>query len=327
MDISKELIDKVKSLYEQAVSKYKESTRPANYIPGWINRRLEQKLSIEQIYCIVHNIENKPKCAVCGKDCKFINLTWGYRKTCIGTCSRKTEEYKNLMKMVHKNRPNPNKGKTYFEIYGERKVKCGFQKGENNIAKRPEIREKISIGVRKSYIINNGKLREQRRKQAQEGTFCKAHHSRRYPDINGNLYRSQLEVKFANLLISENIPFKYEVPVRMKNDKLKIVDFVIDDSLFVEISGYAYDKWKQDFDSKMKIFDQFRDVYNSIILILTYPDNLSELEQRQQDFKNNCINIFYDSINNEKHFLRGIKFYRSLLFANRYFKGAKNVYN
>ena len=80
MDISKELTDKVKSLYEQAVSKYKESTRPANYIPGWINRRLEQKLSIEQIYCIVHNIENKPKCVVCGKDCKFINLTWDIEK-------------------------------------------------------------------------------------------------------------------------------------------------------------------------------------------------------------------------------------------------------
>lgn len=50
-------------------------------------------------------------------------------------------------------------------------------------------------------------------------------------------------------------------------------------------------------------------------------------EQAVIKYKNNHINIFYDSIDNEKHFLRGIKFYRSLLFANKYFNGGKDVYN
>jgi hypothetical protein len=34
------------------------------------------------------------------------------------------------------------KGKTYEEIYGDREVKCGFKKGEDNVAHRPDVKEK-----------------------------------------------------------------------------------------------------------------------------------------------------------------------------------------
>jgi hypothetical protein len=43
------------------------------------------------------------------------------------------------------------KGRTYKEIYGDKLVTCGFKNGDLNISKLPEIREKISIGVRRSW--------------------------------------------------------------------------------------------------------------------------------------------------------------------------------
>jgi len=46
------------------------------------------------------------------------------------------------------------KGKTYKEIYGTNKPKCGFRSGEENVAKKSEIRKKISNSIKQSYKIN-----------------------------------------------------------------------------------------------------------------------------------------------------------------------------
>lgn len=321
MNYSKELINEVIQLYNEAKLIYQNCKKPANYIPNWIKKRVDQKISTMEIYCIINHLSEIPRCIVCGKPSRFIDLFKGFKKTCCLTCARSTNEFKNALSNKNKGRCNPNKGKTYKEIYGNRQVKCGFQKGENNIAKRPEIRAKISRGVKNSYIKNNGALRKRRSNQALAGKFSKILPKKKYFDKVGNLYRSRLEAGFANVLLKEHIPFQYEVPIKMQNNHNKIVDFVIDGNLFVEISGYAYEGWKQDFDLKMKIFDESRDVNNSIILILTYPDKLEELQQRQAEFKNQHDNLFYDSIENENHFLRGIKFYRSILLANRYLNG------
>lgn len=182
MEISKELGDRVKFLYKQAKEVYKNNKRPANYIPRWINRELKEKLSIEQIYCIVNDIESKPKCVICGRDCRFINLSHGYRKTC---GNPKCGGQINGLRA---------KGKTYAEIYGNRKVKCGFQRGENNVAKRPEIRERISIGVRKSYEDQN--LINRRRQRLLKGPILTR--NKTVSDNYGNLYRSKLEAAFSN---------------------------------------------------------------------------------------------------------------------------------
>lgn len=55
-----------------------------------------------------------------------------------------------------------NKGKTYFEIYGTSTPNCGHRRGEDNIAKRVDIRKKISDGVKASYTPE---LLELRRRQ------------------------------------------------------------------------------------------------------------------------------------------------------------------
>lgn len=41
----------------------------------------------------------------------------------------------------------PTRGKTFMEIYGTDSPACGFQTGDSNVAKRPEIRRKISAAI------------------------------------------------------------------------------------------------------------------------------------------------------------------------------------
>lgn len=312
-NLTNEQIHKVKDFYQQAVIKYENCSKPLNYICPFIKRRLDFVITDEQIYLIANNLTEEKKCVICGKPTRFINFSQGYLRTCSKECFKK----RTSISSTGRSHVCPFKGKTYKEIYGNRNVKCGFQKGEFNVAKRSEIRQKISEKVKNSYDKDNGRLRKLRSQQQLSRNLNKvlerSRFSKNLKAKDGNFYRSSLEVDFANTLIDNNIPFQYEVPVRMSNNHRKVVDFVIDGKLFIEISGYAYEKWRNDFDQKMKLFDFDRDIDNSIIFILVYRKNLNLIVENQKNFVNQNDNLFYDAIEDKNHWLRGINFYRSIL--------------
>lgn len=140
---------------------------------------------------------------------------------------------------------------------------CGFKSGEQNLAKQIEVRKKISEGVKKSYTPE---LLEKRR-----NSFFKKNintYNFKYVTKNGEKCRSKLELNFLNYLYDNNIKYKTEVPIKMKNGKLKIVDIVIDDVL-IEISGYAYKQWQIDFNNKIKCLQ--KSFENPLIIIV--PDD------------------------------------------------------
>ena len=116
------------------------------------------------------------------------------------------------------------KGMTYDEIYKGRQVNCGFKKGDLN----PNFTRPKFIGCKK---INKF----------------------------GEKYRSTYEVFFSEKLHDLNIKFKYEDHFKLKNGKIKIVDFVVKNFL-IEITAYAYKEWQDDFDAKVAL------------LHITYPD-------------------------------------------------------
>jgi len=164
------------------------------------------------------------------------------------------------------------RGKSYLEIYGTSTPNCGFSRGESNIAKLPEIRKKIRIGVRKSY--DNPSLIEQRRKH-----MIKLHCESgilNYTSVENfrrEKFRSRLERDFSELLIQNNIKYLYEVPVKLRDKSIKFVDFQVG-NILIEISGYAYDEWRKDFNRKIKLLRRSTDKQ---IIILTYPENLEEI--------------------------------------------------
>lgn len=131
------------------------------------------------------------------------------------------------------------KGKTYKEIHGNREVACGFRKGDKN----PNFTRDKYIGCTLS-------------------------------NLSGKHFRSSYEVKFSEILESNNISYDYEHHFKLCNGKVKIVDFIVNGYL-VEITGYAYEKWKQDFDIKVNLLHQTYPTKN--LVIISTSDNIQEL--------------------------------------------------
>jgi hypothetical protein len=298
-------------LYEEAVVKYKDIKRGNNYIPAYIKRNYNQVISNEEIYKFIFNIKND-KCPICGKGLKFWGFGKGFSKTCSVKCGHSTEQYREKFSQSTKGKQKSTRGKTYKEIYGTSNPSCGFKCGNDNIAKSDEIKKKISKGVKLSYT---DELRNMRRMQAYRTNFISGHYKKNKPDRRGNFYRSSLEVKFSNLLLDNNIEFEYEKHIKLLNNHIKIVDFIIDDKIFIEISGYAYEKWQSDFISKMKLLRKSIDK-NAFIYIITYNDKQDIIFE---DISKNKLgdNIFISSIDDDNRILKTLNFIRDIIKNNK----------
>lgn len=322
-----DIIKIIRSLYEDAKEKYKNSPKPNNYIPGYIKKKFKEiynkDILNEEIHKIIFQDNKDIFCPICKQ--KIPYKTFGrILKFCNKKCScihHKTDEYKKLQSEKLKGKPNPNKGKTYLEIYGTTNPKCGFKKGEANIAKKPEIRKKISEGVKKSYTPE---LRLKRSIQARNNLkFLTGggYKSRKTSDNYGNYFRSSLEAEFSNFLIENNINYEYEKIVNMINGRKKIVDFVIDNDILIEVSDYVFDDWQKTFNEKMKLLRNTFDPSEKILILITYKDKETLL------FKNiskqrTGESIFIHSIDNKEKILECINFSKWILKTN---KELKNV--
>lgn len=150
-----------------------------------------------------------------------------------------------------KGRSNPLKGKKYAEIYGNAIPKCGFKRGNQN----PNFSRDKYIG-------------------------CKS------VNKSGRKFRSSYEVIFSEILEDNNIQYEYENQYKMCNGRVKIVDFVVNDVL-VEVTGYAYAAWKEDFDGKIQLLSA--SYPHKTIVIISTLDNIEELKS-----KHNSIATIFD---------------------------------
>lgn len=172
------------------------------------------------------------------------------------------------------------RGKTYEEIYGKDRslIKNGFKKGLLNPNYTTEKFQRFRL---------------------------------KHPDQDGELFRSTKEAQFSNLCKNNNLSYEYEVRVPLINGKIKVVDFVVEGSVFVEITGYAYDAWQKAFDTKFQILR--KSIPNATILVLSYSDKLSLVRDR------NCsTDVFFESIDEEKRILEKIKMFRVMTLTNQF---------
>jgi hypothetical protein len=306
--------EEIIKLYEEASLLYKDNKKSANYIPPYIKRRIQTDTTTQQIYDIIFNVTDIEKqCPVCNVNPKkFQGFGIGYASACCHKCAHNHSDYKNKLSAKLKGHKSKLKGKTYKEIYGDKKVKCGFQRGDKNIAKQAEIRKKISDGVKASYTPE---LKQLRSEQAYKTNFIHNHYNKNKPDKLGNLYRSKLEVLFANLLIDNDIKFDYEKAIPLCNGKIKIVDFIIDDFIYIEVSGYAYKNWQMDFIEKINLLKQSINEEN-IIYLLTYDKNVEKLFFDVSG-KKVGDNIFIGSIFDQDRILKSINFIRNMRKINK----------
>lgn len=170
------------------------------------------------------------------------------------------------------------RGKTYEEIYGTSKPTCGFKSGLLN--------------------VNYTKPKYRRFK---------------YENSIGQKFSSKLEVQFSEFLLKHNIKYECEVKIPLVDGKLKIVDFLLEDLILVEISGFAYENWQENFIYKIKLL---RDSVSNPILILTYGSNLEDSNIKNKLNKCLDLDIFIDSIDNDLGILNKIRLFKAMRIAN-----------
>ena len=153
--------------------------------------------------------------------------------------------------------PSSLRGKTYKEIYGESLPKCGFKKGNEN----PNF-------TRDKYI------------------------GRSLVNTSGKKFRSSYEVLFSEILESYNIEYTYEHHYRLLNGKVKIVDFVVN-NILIEVTGYAYLKWQQDFDIKIALLHKSYPDHH--IMIVCDCGKLNLLKERHSEY---CTVVSLNDIDN-----------------------------
>lgn len=148
--------------------------------------------------------------------------------------------------------PKPTKGKTYKEIYGTHNPGCGFKKGNDN----PNF-------TRPKFV----------------GCTC--------IDKYGNKRRSKYEVEFGELLTENGIDYAYENHYNLNNGTVKIVDFEVNGNL-IEVTGYAYEEWRNDFDAKIQL------------LAKTYPDKKIYIISKNYCNKTDIIKMLKDKHESEQ---------------------------
>ena len=156
------------------------------------------------------------------------------------------------MSKALKGKPSSLKGRTYKQIHGTDTPRCGFRRGKDN----PNF-------TRPKYI----------------GCVC--------VDKFGNKCRSKYEVELSELLIEHNIQYDYEHHYTLCNGKVKVVDFTVGNCL-IEVTGYAYEQWRNDFDVKIQL------------LARTYPDKTIYIISKNSGKKESIIDMLKDKHENNQ---------------------------
>lgn len=158
-------------------------------------------------------------------------------------------------------------------------------RGENNPAKRPDVRKKIRKGVTQSYI-NNPDLKFHRgRTYPSRATW-----GRRFLDGRGNKLKSLLELNIAKLLQKAKINYKYEEKLFF-GGHYRYPDFKIG-NLIIELCGYMAKK-KNIERYKRKLKSYLLDTKFDIIFIVP-KEKVFEFVEIQKEFskKGRHLDIF-----------------------------------
>ncbi len=190
---------------------------------------------------------------VCDPKVRYCPICAQLTKPCKCGCGKILPLFSKRKFSTHTCFHNNVKGKTYLELYGMETPACGFKRGLDNVAKRPEVREKILTSMQKNF---GGKLGN------------KASSSKRYKTKDGTLVRSGFELQIYNLLLENQIPFEYEVKVRLIDGSFKLVDFKIR-STYLEVTGAAWPSWQKQFRHKLRLLKKSISEESHIIIVAT----------------------------------------------------------
>ena len=122
----------------------------------------------ERLYWYFHNLNDYPKCPICGKPTSYINFKKGYHKYCCVSCSRKDA------------------------VAEERRKQTNISKyGCENPCQSKLVRDKIEKTMMKRYGVKRALQKEEFLKKSQD--TCENHYGVRFPSQNKNIVKKQIQ--------------------------------------------------------------------------------------------------------------------------------------
>lgn len=155
-------------------------------------------------------------------------------------------------------RGHKHKGKTYLEMYGTSKPSCGFKSGLDNPNYNIEMKQRATASLKLYYKNNPDKLSQKISKSIKTRSKIIKH---------GQRFRSSWEVEVFEILSKLNISFIREVPIILQNGRVKIVDFVVDSHIFIEVTGLSFSISPNLFSQKINDLHNTINQYGYILLI------------------------------------------------------------
>lgn len=216
-------------------------------------------------------------------------------KLCICGCG-------NLTKNPHTHPYAPgckNRGKTYKEIYGIDNPGCGFKRGLDNPNYDLILKTKSNQSLIRYYQKNPDKL---------AAKLKKGNETRHLIEPIGNEYfRSQWEKDVFQILQKNNITFEREIGIPIYNGT-KVVDFIVNNNVYIEVSGYSFIANKEKFKNKIKYLQEAVD---KPVIIITNKSLFEEISK-------GCwyTNVF-TSLLNEEQIIKKIRFCQMINLINK----------
>lgn len=109
----------------------------------------------EQVYCFIHEYENRPTCGECGKDVKYKNITIGYQDFCGVKCANSNKEKQNKIKQTNLTKYGSTTAMQNPKIAKKIKEKNLKKYGVDNVFKSEEIKAKIKEVMLDKYGVTS----------------------------------------------------------------------------------------------------------------------------------------------------------------------------
>ena len=128
--------------------------------------------------------------------------------------------------------------------------------GASNPSKRPEVIAKIRDALKGRIVWQENKtqteidaIKDRIVLESKNGYARAAQY--KWKDVDNNSYRSRFELQTAEFLKSSGIPFVYEQPLRLSDNRSVYPDFTLEGCL-IEVSASAFNAWRKGFVAKLE---------------------------------------------------------------------------
>jgi len=150
----------------------------------------------EQIYYILNDLYEIPKCKECGDNVKFLSIETGYQKFCGLKCSTNNKEVKDKSKKTNREKLGVDYPSQSEEVRKKSKETCLINHGVENPSQSEKIQKKKRERCLKNHGVEYPSQSEKVKEKGKQNNFKK--YGVEYPLQNKEIKEKRIKIKLKN---------------------------------------------------------------------------------------------------------------------------------